>query len=125
MPCKIKGLASAHTRLYSLCKLLQTDRECCVRLKTSILSITGIQTPMYTRKLCVKCHAHEFFDCLEIGLLISRLGKFLLKLRADHSGKLAPREINSLYGSLFLIRQYLMDVATFYYDYSRTSIEIR
>ena len=32
------------------------------------------------------------------GLWISKSGKFLLKLRTDHSGKFAPREINPLYG---------------------------
>ena len=33
------------------------------------------------------------------GLWISKLGKFLLKLRTDHSGKFAPREINPLYST--------------------------
>ena len=32
------------------------------------------------------------------GLLISKLRKFLLKLRVDHLGKFAPREIDLLYG---------------------------
>ena len=44
---------------------LQMDHEYCVSLQTSILSITGVQTFMYTHKLCMKCHSHEFFDCLD------------------------------------------------------------
>ena len=34
-------------------------------------------------------------------LWISKSGKFLLKLRTDHSGKFAYREINPVYGILF------------------------
>ena len=34
------------------------------------------------------------------GLRISKSGKFLLKLRAHHSGKFAPWEINPLYGNI-------------------------
>ena len=33
------------------------------------------------------------------GSCISKLGKFWLKLRTDHSGKFAPRKINSLCGT--------------------------
>ena len=48
-------------------QLLQTDREYCASLQTSISSITGIQMLMYIRKLCViqKCNSLEFFDCLD------------------------------------------------------------
>ena len=30
-----------------------------------ISSIIGVQTFMYTHKLCVKRHSHEFLDCLD------------------------------------------------------------
>ena len=30
-----------------------------------LLDYTGIQTLMYTHKLCVKSHSHEFFNCLD------------------------------------------------------------
>ena len=45
--------------------------------------------------ICVKCHScdPEFFDGLDCEFL-AKSGKFLLKVRADHSGKFAPREIN-------------------------------
>ena len=73
---------------------MQTNREYCVSLQTSILFIAGVQILMYTRKVCVKCHSHEFFDCSDREFL-----KFLLKQLAYHSGKFAPREIKFLHGS--------------------------
>ena len=50
-------------------QLLQMDREYCASLQTSILSINGVQMLMYTRKLCIKSHSREFFDCLDYEFL--------------------------------------------------------
>ena len=73
------------------------DSEYCASLQTSISSITGIQILMYmcirVAKLCVKCYSCEFSI---VWIMNSKSGKFLLKLRADHSGKFAPKEINPL-----------------------------
>ena len=79
MPFMIKGLATPD---YILCvQLLQTDREYCASLQTSISSITEIYRLMHMRKLCVKCHSCEFLIVWIVNF------KFLLKLRAHHSGK--------------------------------------
>ena len=95
----IKGLA---TRDYFLCaQLLQTDREYCASLQTSISSITGIQILMYMHKLCVKSHLCECFECLDCEFL--KLGKLLLKLNTDCSGKFVPMEINPLCGIVAIL----------------------
>ena len=61
--------------------------------QASRLLAIGVQTLMYTHKLCVKSQSRELFNCLNREFLN------LLKLRTDHSGKFAPRVINPLYGN--------------------------
>ena len=86
-------------RLFSMCAtILQTNCEYYASLQTSISSITGIQTFMYTCKLYVKFH-YELSIVAMDGSWISKLGKFLLTLRTDYLGKFVPREINPLYSS--------------------------
>ena len=65
----IKGLTTQDGIVYA--QLLQTVHEYFASLQTSISSINGVQMLMYmyTRRSCVKCGSHEFFDCLDSEFL--------------------------------------------------------
>ena len=82
---------TAHQAQAYFVKLLQREHEYCIGLQTSI---TGVPTLMHIHNLHVKCCLCEFFDCLDPKFL--NWGKFLLKIRVCHSGKLAPRINNPL-----------------------------
>ena len=88
----IKGLATWNYFLWA--QLPQMDREYCATLQTSILSITSVQTLMYTHKLCVKFSLKQAFWLLGLG--ISKSGNFCW---TDHLGRFPPREINWLYST--------------------------
>ena len=82
-----------HTRLYSLCTATANGSR-------TLCQFTNKHLIYYwcpdARKLCVKCHSCEFFNCLDCEILNREISA---KARADYLGKLAPREINPLYGS--------------------------
>ena len=84
--------------LHSYCKWLMNIVPVYKQSQVQRISITGVRTLIYTCKfcarLCVKCHSCE---CQLFGLWISKMGKFLLKLRVHRLEKFAPWENNLLY----------------------------
>ena len=109
----IKGLATWNYFLWA--QLPQMDREYCATLQTSILSITSVQTLMYTHKLCVKFSLKQAFWLLGLG--ISKSGNFCW---TDHLGRFPPREINSLYGTYMVQKPYHIMNMVVLYTYMHT-----
>ena len=93
MPCPIKGLAYmffVHRYFKWIVNIVPVYKQAYGPLLESRHSCT------YMHKLRVKCHSHEFFDCLDHEIF--KLGNFCLSyIRAHHSGKFAPSETNPLY----------------------------
>ena len=88
-------ITSLATRDYSPLCTITADGSWILYWFTNTLSITGIQTLMYTCKLCVKCRSHEFFKCLD-----HEFWKWenSAKSKASPFGKFAPKEKNPLNG---------------------------
>ena len=92
------GPRFGHTRLFSMCTATADGLWILCQFINKHLIV---QMLMYMCKLCVKSHSSEFSI---VWMWISKLEKFLLKLKTDHSEKFAPREINSLYSRIELQR---------------------